>query len=80
MNKNANTESIALRLFSGRAILAFIIVMSATSAVQAEWRFEPKVKVGGEKDDNPTLSVSTDDVLDDTGYLIDFRTRFVFRS
>jgi len=80
MNKNARTKSFTLKRLSGQSILTLIISLTAVSVVNADWRFEPVLRVGGEKDDNPTLSVRTDDVLDDTGYLIDASVRFDYRS
>ena len=80
MNKNRKTKSVMCIHLFRQAIFAFTLLIGAVSAVQAEWRFEPVLKVGGEKDDNPTLSVRTDDVLDDTGYLIDLSVRFDYRS
>ena len=80
MNKNVRTESITLKCLSGQSILAFIILITAMSVANAAWTIEPVLRVGAEKDDNPTLSARTDDVLDDTGYLIDVSARFDYQS
>ena len=80
MNKNTKTDPITLRCVSGKPILVFIILISAISAVKAEWQIEPALKVGVEKDDNPALSSRTDDVLKDTGLLYDVSARFDYQS
>jgi hypothetical protein len=66
--------SVALRLF------VLVAALAVVGRAEAQWTWEPVVKVGGEKDDNATLSVRTDDVLDVTGFLYDVSARFNFDS
>ena len=43
------------------------------TALAQQWEFEPIVRVGGEYDDNATLSIRTDDVVELTGLLADLK-------
>jgi len=61
-------------LFAGAAVLL------AFGTANAQWNFEPVVKVGGERDDNATLSIRTDDVLDVSGLIADISVRVDYQS
>ncbi|MCG8370822.1 MAG: hypothetical protein MJA32_09965 [Proteobacteria bacterium] len=61
-----------LRLPIAAGIVLF--VCAAPDATRAQqWEFEPIVRVGGEYDDNATLSIRTDDEVELTGLLADLR-------
>ena len=55
-----------------------VLVLFTMGTAEAQWTFEPILKAGVERDDNATLSVRTDDVLDVTGYLVDASVRMDF--
>ena len=62
-----NTFAGTIGTLSFLTVLAIILPATA----QAQWSIEPALRVGGEKDDNPTLTFRTDDVKDTTGLLLD---------
>jgi hypothetical protein len=59
-------------------LLTGAVALLAFGTANAQWSFEPVLKVGGERDDNATLSVRTDDVLDVTGILYDLSARIEY--
>jgi hypothetical protein len=64
-----------------RALCAVIFVLaSANSALAQDWRFEPKLRVGGEFDDNPALKPRTDQEVDLSGFLLDARADVFYSS
>jgi len=80
MNKKTTVVANAYSRIAATLIYSFVIAMVVPITVQAQWLFEPVVKVGGEKDDNATLSTRTDDVLDVTGVLYDLSVRIDYNS
>jgi len=70
-------------IFVPSGVLRLLVLSAAIAIVSdanAQWSWEPVVRVGGEKDDNATLSVRTDDVLDVTDILYDVGARINFDS
>jgi hypothetical protein len=55
------------------AAVAVITVGLADLALAQDWRFEPIIRVGGEFDDNATLSIFTVDEVELEGYLLDLK-------
>jgi len=49
---------------------ALLICLSSAPAQAQDWRFEPRLAVGGETDDNAQLTTRTDDVVRLEGYLL----------
>ena len=62
------------------SLLTGAVALLAFGTANAQWNFEPVVKVGGERDDNATLSIRTDDVLDVSGLLADISVRVDYQS
>ncbi len=64
-----------------RALCAAIFVYaSANSALAQDWRFEPKLKIGGEYDDNATLDSRTDEEIELSGFLVDASANIRYAS
>ncbi|MGI9235088.1 MAG: hypothetical protein ACR2RD_15755 [Woeseiaceae bacterium] len=78
--KNKNSVSLLARRVSLTLCTAIIAVASSNSAQAQNWRFEPIVRVGGEYDDNATLSIRTDQEVDATGYLVDLKADINYTS
>lgn len=79
MKTLSRIRSVNLSLYVQRCALGAAALLCFGSA-SAQWTVEPVLKVGGEKDDNATLSVRTDDVLDVTGFLYEGSMRFNYES
>jgi hypothetical protein len=61
--------------------LATCLLLSLTASVNAQdWRFYPQVGVGGEWDDNATLSTRTDDIIDLQGLLLEASASLSYQS
>lgn len=61
-----------LRLPIAAGIVLFACTVADAARAQ-QWEFEPIIRVGGEYDDNATLSIRTDDEVELTGLLADLR-------
>lgn len=79
MNTLSSFQSVKLPLHVKRCVLGAAAVFCFGTA-SAQWTVEPILKVGAEKDDNATLSVRTDDVIDVTGLLYEASFRFNYDS
>lgn len=72
-----------MKVRSGRpyAIVATIFSLALAGAANAQdWHFEPDLRVGGELDDNATLSTRTDEEVELTGYLAEASARISYAS
>jgi hypothetical protein len=74
-----------LALLSARQMMVLIFICTflfgfTNLAVAQDWRFEPVLKVGGEFDDNATLSIITVDEVELDGYLLDLRADINYTS
>ena len=81
MYEQIRVNSEALRRFSGLCAISFVILLGAMSAVEAaEWRFEPVLRVAGEFDDNPILSIRTDVDKNESGYIVEGSAKIAYGS
>jgi len=72
MTKQIRTISGARRRLAGFYVITFLVLLGAASTVKAaEWRFEPVVRVAGDFDDNPYLSIRADEATSETGYILE---------
>lgn len=74
-SKSASRWSVVLVYCLG----IFAVVLPSSSQAQG-WKFEPKVRVGVEYDDNTDLAFRTDQEIESTGYLLDLRADINYRS
>ena len=62
------------------SLLAGAVALLAFGTANAQWSFEPQLRVGAERDDNAKLSTRTDDVLDVNGLLYSAEVRANYES
>ncbi len=80
MNKNIDIAPSQIVRTAALLVVGLLLAAVAPTSAQAQWTFEPALKVGAEKDDNATLSIRTDDVRDVTGVLYDLSLRADYQS
>jgi len=81
MYKQLRITSEALSRFVGLCTIAFVILLGTIPAVEAaEWRFEPVLRVAGDFDDNPYLSIRTDVAESVSGYILEGSAEVVYAS
>jgi len=80
MNNKIDSSSNQIIRVMGHWVVVLILAAVAPTTVQAQWTIEPIIKVGAERDDNATLTVRTDDILDVSGFLYDISARFSYQS
>ena len=74
-------KPITLRRFTGSWIVTFIVLVGGLSAAEAaEWRFEPLIRVAGDFNDNPILSIRTDVDEDISGYIVEGSAKIAYAS
>lgn len=75
-------KSVSLSDWPFLLVLGTVILVGALpgSAQAQDWRIEPIFRLGGEYDDNATLATRTDEEVELTGYLIDFRANVNYSS
>jgi hypothetical protein len=75
------TKSIAFRRFIGSWTIMLVVAAVATPAVNAaEWRLEPWVRVAVDLNDNPFLSIRTDNVETASGYIVEAAAKVAYAS
>jgi len=81
MTKQIRTISGAPRRLAGLYVISFFVLLGAASSVKAaEWRFEPVLRVAGDFDDNPYLSIRTDVAESETGYILEAAADIAYAS
>lgn len=69
------------RCFVPSVICTVIFAVAPTgTAVAQDWRFEPILRVGGERDDNATLEPQSDQEVELSGLLLDASANIVYAS
>ena len=72
---------VALMRLAGLCTITFIILLGTIAAVEAaEWRFDPVLRVAGDFDDNPLLSIRTDADNSVNGYIAEASVKAAYRS
>lgn len=81
MTKQIRTSSGARTRFAGLCAISFLVLLGAMSSAEAaEWRFEPVLRIAGDFDDNPYLSIRTDNAESVTGYVLEGSAEVAYRS
>jgi len=81
MHKQTITISGARQRLAGLYVISFFVLLGAASSVMAaEWRFEPVLRIAGDFDDNPYLSIRTDVDKDESGFIAEGTARVAYLS
>lgn len=81
MIKQVNTISVAPRRLAGLYVISFFVLLGAASSVKAaEWRFEPVLRLAGDFDDNPYLSIRADEATSETGHILEGSAEVAYGS
>lgn len=79
--KMAATNALPIPRWPGiLLLLAAIVIGSISTAGAAEWRLDPILRVAGDYDDNPFLSIRTDVEEDASGTIVEGAARIAYSS